>query len=273
MANVVLYDRVCRVVIDTIDITGLDVQFTIKKDLKPKPNTCDLKVYNLNASHRSALEEIKTAMVSVEAGYIGGTSVLFIGNLRTAISVDEGPDIVTALSSGDGEKAIQKARVNVSVAKGTKTADVIKMVAKALDVGEGNLNDAVSKLQSSGVSDLFSEGAVLSGAASREMSAICRSAGLSWSIQDGKLQLLPLRVALDGEAIKLSSETGLIGSPTVDNDGVLSARMLLAPDIIPGRKIVLESKRLKGQYRLEECVYTGDTAGTDWYIDLKGKRY
>lgn len=273
MANVVLFRRKVRVVVDTIDVTGLDVQFSIKKSLKPDPNTCDLKVYNLNASHRSALEEMKTAAVMIEAGYEKGTSVLFVGTLRTAISVFEGASYVTALSSGDGEKAVRSARVNVSLKKGAKTADVIKAVAGALGVGEGNLNDAVSKLSNTGVGDLFSEGAVLSGSAAREMTNICRSAGLTWSIQDGKLQILALKTALEGEAIKLTPKTGLIDSPTVDNNGIVTVRMLLMPDVFPGRAMVLESARIKGQYRLEECTYTGDTRGTDWYIEAKGKRY
>lgn len=273
MADTQLFNRQVRVIVDTIDINGLDCQFTIKKNLKPDPNTCDLKIWNLNKSHRSALEEMKAASVYIEAGYESGMSVLFVGDLRTSMSITEGPDIITSLSSGDGEKAIRKSRVNVSIKKDTKTADVLRIIAQALGVGEGNLSSAVSRLQSSGIADLFSEGTVLTGSAAREMTQICHAAGLDWSIQDGKLQILPLRTSLSGTAIELSSSSGLIGAPTIDNDGVLSARMLLIPDVFPGRKIVLNSVRLKGQYRIEECTYTGDTAGQDWYTDIKAKRY
>lgn len=268
-----LFRRKIRVVVNTIDVNGLTVQTVIKKNLKAEPNTCDLKIYNLNASHRSELEQLKTASVLVEAGYEGGTSTLFIGDLRTSVSVKEGADYITSLSSGDGEKAIRKTRVNISIKKNTKTAEVIKAVAKALGVGEGNLDAAVSKLTAIGVSDLFTEGTVLTGSASREMTAICKSAGLDWSIQDGKLQILPLRTSLDGQAIQMSNVSGMIGSPTVDNDGVLTVRSLLIPDLFPGRKMVLDSARIKGQYRVEECTYTLDTAGTDWYIESKAKRY
>lgn len=268
-----LFGHKIRVVVDTIDINGLDVSFAIKKSLKAEPNVCDLKIINLNRTHRSAIEQMKTAKVSVEAGYKEGTSVLFVGDLRTSLSVREGPDYITSLSSGDGEKAVQTARVNISVQKNTKTSDVVRQVAKALGVGDGNLDSAVARLNSSGIGDLFSEGTVITGSASREMTNICRSCGLTWSIQDGKLQLLPLRTYLDGQAIVLSPNTGLIGSPTVDNDGVMTARALLIPDVIPGRKIVLQSERLQGQYRIEECAYSGDTAGQDWYVEVRGKRY
>lgn len=275
-----LYGRKATVTVGTLQIqgagdgdTGFDIKFAIKRNLKAQPNTCDLTVYNLNAAHRSLIEQMKVARVQVEAGYVNGTSVLYSGDLRTSLSVWEGPTAVTALSSGDGEKAIRTARVKVSVRKGSSTGDVLKAIASALGVGQGNLNSAVSKLQAAGFSSLFTMGTVLTGSASREMSSICRSSGLTWSIQNGVLQLLPLRTYLDGTAINLSPQTGMIGSPTVDNDGIMSVKMLLMPDVIPGRKIVIKSDRLQGQYRIEEVNSSGDTSGQDWYHDIKGKRY
>ncbi len=273
MADIALFRRKIIVTVDTLQITDLDMSFAIKKTLKPHPNTCELKIFNLNEEHRSAIEQKKVAKVQIEAGYEGGTSVLFIGDLRSSISPWIGPDCVTSLAAGDGEKAIRKARVNVSIKKGTKTPDVLKAVAESLGVGKGNLASAVAKLKSSGIADLFSQGTVLTGSASRELTAVCRSSGLIWCVNDGKLQILGLRESLEGTAINLNQNTGLIGSPTIDNDGILSAKMLLIPDVIPGRKMVIQSDRLKGQYRLEECVYSGDTAGENWYIDIKAKRY
>lgn len=273
MAETVLFRRKVRVVVDTIEITDLDVSFKVHKSLKPEPNTAELRVWNLNESHRSALEELQTAKVLIEAGYETGMSVLFVGDLRTAKSVDDGPNMITALSSGDGEKAVRKARVNVSLAKATTPDQVLKAIAEAMGVDAGNVDQAVSQLKSAGISNHFAEGTVITGSAYREMTSICRSVGLTWSIQDGKLQLLPLREALAGTAIQLSRSTGLIGSPTVDNDGVMSCRMLMIPDVFPGRPLVLDSARLKGQYRLEVCEYSGDTSGGDWYIDAQGKRY
>lgn len=272
MPDTELFGRKIRVVVDTIEIMELAMQFRIRKTLKPEPNQAELAIFNLNEDHRSALEQLKTATVLVEAGYQEGTSTLFLGDLRTAVSVVEGADIITRLSSGDGEKAVKKSRVKVSMKKGTATPEkVLETLAKSIGVGSGNLKQALQQL--SGLENHFSEGVVLSGSAFREMNAICKSLGLTWSIQDGKLQILTLQQALSGTAIKLSKETGLIGSPTVDNDGVLNATMLLAPDVFPGRKIVVDSERLKGQYRIESCNYVGDTHGQDWYTILEAKRY
>jgi len=274
MADVKLFGRKIRVVVSTIEITDLDMVFQVTKTLKPEPNKAELTIFNLNPDHRSSLEQMKSAPVQIEAGYQGGTSVLFLGDLRTAMTVHQGPDFITKLSSGDGEKAIKTARVNVSLKKGAASVDkVLESVAKALGVGEGNLKQALSAIKSAGLGELFSEGTVISGSAYREMTNICRSLGLTWSIQDGKLQILELKKALEGQAILVNERTGLIGSPTVDNKGVLTCQTLLIPDVFPGRLMVLESERLKGQYRIESCQYSGDTNGQDWYIGIEGKRY
>lgn len=278
-APILLFNRALRLVVAPkgsptgIEIKDLRVAFSVSKTLKPEPNTAEIKIWNLNGDHRSQLEQLPTALVTLEAGYVAGTSLLFSGELRTSLTVREGPDLITTLASADGEKAHRTARVNVAIKKGMPADKVIKEVAKALGVTPGNLDAALSKIKASPLRTLFSEGTVVTGQASREMTALCRSCGLVWSIQDGKLQLLGLREALEGSAILLAPSTGLIGSPTVDNEGVLSVRTLIIPDLIPGRKIVVESERLKGQYRVETTQHAGDNGADDWYVDVEAKRY
>lgn len=274
MADVRLFKRSIRVVVSTIEIRDLDMTYQVHRSLKPEPNTAELTILNLNPDHRSALEQMKFAPVQIDVGYEDGTSTLFLGDLRTAMTVHEGPDFITRLSSGDGEKAVKKSRAAITLKKGVARPDtVLEAVARSIGVGEGNLKQAVDRIKAAGFPNHFSEGAVVSGSAFREMNAICKSLNLTWSIQNNALQILPLGVALAGQAIVVSPNTGMIGSPTVDNDGVLHVKTLLIPDLFPGRKLVLESERLKGQYRVESCSYSGDTSGGDWYIDIEAKRY
>jgi len=257
-----------------IQVTDLAMSFSVKKTLKPEPNTCDLTIYNLSPDHRAALEQMQVATVQIEAGYQEGTSVLFVGDLRTGVSTHTGVDYETKLSSGDGEKAIKTARVNVAMKKGTATpAKVLQAVASALGVGSGNLSQAVAKLQGAGIANNFSEGVVLSGSAFREMNSICRTCALSWSIQNGKLQILPLGQALQTSAIQIDQNSGMVGAPTIDNDGVLNVKTLLIPDVFPGRLLVLNAQRLKGNYRIESCKYDGETHGQNWYNTIQAKRY
>jgi len=273
----VLFKRSARVVVSTIELTtdapggSLDVAFSVTKSLKPEPNTAEIQIWNLNPDHRSQLEEAEQVPVSIEAGYEGETAQLFLGNLRTAISAREGPDIVTTLQSGDGEKEIKTKRINTSVAPGTSNDAVLKQVIKALGVGLGNTEEIVSGLSFKSVGQLWPSGTVLSGSAARNMAQLAESFGLEWSIQNGAIQLLQKGKALAQLDVAITPNTGLIGSPSVDNEGVLSCQTLLIPEIFPGRTITLESERLSGRYRVEQCTYTGNTGGQDWYIDLEAK--
>lgn len=281
MAGATLFGRRCRVVVDTLEIVPLEadpvkaltVRFKVDKSLAATPNKAEIHILNLNPEHRAQVESMPQVPVLLEAGYEDGSSVLFLGKLRTARSVRDAEGWITSLSSGDGELEYQKGRVSVAIKKSTQTDVGLREIVKALGVAEGNLKDAVNKIKGNALGQMFAAGTVFHGQAAREMTNVCRSCGLTWSIQDGKLQFLELREALKGEAILLSAATGLVDSPTVDPKGVMKCRMLLAPDVFPGRLLVLKSAAVEGQYRIEKTTHTGDTAGTDWFVDVEGNRY
>jgi hypothetical protein len=199
--------------------------------------------------------------------------MLYLGELRTATTTRDVADWITFVGSGDGEKAYRESRASISVARNSKTDEVLKKIAKALGVSEGNLTGAAVKLKLAGLGSLFSQGTVITGSAAQEMSSICKSCGLTWSIQNGALQLLPIGKALEGTAIKLTPSTGLVESPTIDGKGKLTAKTLLLPDAIPGRLIVLDTARLKGNFRIEKVTSEGDTHGEPWYHTIEGKAF
>ena len=91
-------------------------------------------------------------------------------------------------------------------------------------------------------------------------------------MQDGALQVLVSGQALERTAVLLSSETGLIGSPEVSSKGILRARSLLNPEIFPGRKIKVETKEIKEpQFRIARVIFSGETFGQDWYVDIEAE--
>ncbi len=274
MASTPLFLRSAKLTIDTVKIEGLAISFNVKRTASVSANKATITVRNLNRAHRSQLEQLKKAAVRLEAGYQDATSLIFSGDLRTTTSTRDGSDIVTTCTSGDGENAIRSSRVNISVAKGSPVDKVFSQLAKAIGCDVGNLQQLLAgSITLRSGSSVFAEGTVISGNAARELTNLCRSTGFQWSIQNGKLQILAVGTALRGEAIKLSTDTGLVGSPTVDTKGVAKATMLMAPDVFPGRAVVLDSERLKGQYRIESTEHKGDTHGQDWYIDMVLKRY
>lgn len=274
----VLFKRAARIVMGTIEIVvdpaqlghSLDVAFSVERSLKPEPNTAEIQVWNLNEDNRSALEELDRVPVTIDAGYEKQTALLYSGTIRTVFTTREGPDLVTTLQSGDAEKEYQQARVSLSIAPATPNASVMQQIVKALGISEGNLGTVTPQLLAS--PPFLPQGGVLSGSASKIMTRVAQSLGFEWSIQEGALQLLKVSQPLAATAILLTPDTGLIGSPSIDNEGILTAQSLLIPDIFPGRLLVLESERLSGNYRVEKCAYSGTTHGDEWYIDIEAKK-
>lgn len=265
-------------IVDTLELSNakgdsLDLSFSVSRSLKTEPNTCELKIWNLNLDHRNQLDKLEgdKIAVQVEAGYQGNTCLLFLGWLRYWRTAREGADLVTTITSGDGEKE-RKKRVNVALAKNTTPQQAFTQIANAMGLAEGNAKQvlATSAAKSRG---LFSKyGTVLSGQATREMDLLAAHYGCEWSIQNGAVQLLQKGKALASSAIDLAPDKGLLGTPALSSKGVLTGKCLLIPDMFPGRVVSITSENLRGWFRLEKCGYSGDTRGEDWSCTFEATR-
>lgn len=282
MAEGYLFSRAAGVIVgktgleEGIAIEGLRVSFRIQKTLERTPNTCDLRIWNLSERTRGLIQG-KGLPVLVVAGYEGETGQIFAGDSRTVDHVKEGADWVTRIQCGDGEAAYAAARVSESFGKGTPVVDVILSLVKKLGVKAGNSEKRVrseTRLQF----EQLAHGYALQGKVSNELDTLLRAKQLTWSIQDGALQLLGPRELLPGEGVLLDSDHGLIGTPSHGSppaDGkpsLLKARSLLQPVFRPGGRVRLRSSGLRGgggDYRIERLGIVGDTAGGDWYSDLE----
>lgn len=268
-----------RVRVDTLRFTGLDISFDVEKSLRREPNKCTLRVLNLSADHRRQLEQLNTTRkrgpgrirVELEAGYREtGMSMVFRGDLRTALSTQEDDGTwVTTLEGEDGGRAVLWARVNRSFPAGTRVDQVIRACAEAMGVGVGNLEDAIQGARLEGAGATFTEGTVLSGPAPDELDGVLRSVGLTWSVQNGVLQLLQRGQALQTTAVRLTSDTGLVGTPGRAADGTVTAKAFINPELYPGRQIQLDSPNVRGFFRVRKAKYSGDSAGDTWYVAME----
>ncbi len=249
-----LFRRAWRVSVGTQGFDDFDLEFKVVRELASKPNTCELKLYNLKQSTRAAI----TAgdLVRIEAGYTTGMTLLFSGDVRRASSKVEGTEIVTTVEAGDGEHAINRARVLRSFGPSTTIDTVVASLAEAAGVGVGNAREALVSAGLGRASGGYPQGTVVDGSVAEELTRVCASAGYEWSIQDGVLQLL-------------SADTGLLEAST-SKSGKLSAKALLIPDLVPGRKVDVRSPNGRGVYRVTKAEYSGATQGDEWTAALEG---
>jgi len=263
--------RQYRVTVGEIQFDSLDISFKVTKTLTEEPNTVELVIYNLNPDNRAALEQQQKVPVQIEAGYKDAMGVIFLGKVREVWSSYNPPNWVTTLSSGDGEDELQTSRVNKSYGPGTPVTVIIKDVAKGINIEIGNIPIVSPSATLLEATNVFLNGVVLSGPARREFDRLIKSAGLQWSVQDGAFQLLEAGKALIAEAVVITPDTGLIGSPTVGNDGTIKLRALLNSSIIPGKQLTVSCAGLSGFFRCEKVTFEGDSSGGSWYVDVEAK--
>ncbi len=256
---------------DITTITTMRVAFEVEKNLGSEPNTCTVSLFNL-APDTVASFQSKPLRVLLEAGYDGERHRVFAGDLRRATTRGDGVDAETILELGDGERAFTHARVNRSYREGVRSSDVLRELARTMGLEIPRNVQGLNALRHE-----FASGVSLNDRASTELTRLLNRHNLSWSIQDGRLQILGKNETRTEQAWVVSKDNGMIGSPELgapDKPGkqpILTVKMLLRPEITPGGRIEVTSRYINGVFRVERLIHAGDSRGQDWMTTVEGK--
>lgn len=245
----------------------LRVQFKVEKSLEKSPNTCEVTVTNFAEATRSRLQE-KGGKILLFAGYEPHVGQLFVGDVRSIDHVRDGGDWATKILAGDGERGFLNARISESFAGGVRVPRIVDAAAQKM-TGHSLTGDI------SGLDRQYVNGYVAHGPASREMDKALRGTGYTWSVQDGRVQVVREGgTNLESVAV-ISPDTGLVGSPehgTSDKPGkppMLKVKSLLLPDLKCAGRVRVLSEKYKGTYVAQKIVHTGDTNGGEWYTEME----
>lgn len=282
-----LYLRKCSLVVggkgDGLELGELRITFSTHKADFETPNRADIKVYNLSEETCNRMRSKEFTKLVLQAGYEGNYGLIFGGTIRQArFGRENGVNTYVDFLVSDGDRAYNYATVNTTLAAGATHKDQVAVAAAAMaehDVTPGYIPDL-------GGQEL-PRGRVMYGMARDFMREAAASSDTSWSIQDGKMQMVPRRGYIPGNPITLTAETGLIGQPEQTNDGIM-VRALINPQFRVGGRIHLNNKSIiafktdlkigafqkaprlnsDGLYRILAIEWKGDTRGKDWYADL-----
>lgn len=287
------YLRECRLVVEGGDGQGLDLsdlhlKFTITKSDAQSPNVADVTVYNLADDTARRIRDEFT-VVTLEAGYRGNVGVIFRGNIKQVrVGRESATDTYLNIAAADGDAAYNGALVNVTLAAGATQSQQVEAAARPMSahgVDQGFTADlGATKLP---------RGKAMFGLSREYLRQSALASGTTWSIQDGRLQLVKRTGVLPGQAILLTPDTGLVGAPEQTDKGV-TVQCLLNPQLRVGGKVKLDNSLVNlekvqlatpkggagatpstpaaiaadGVYRLLVVEYSGDTRGGDWYCNL-----
>ena len=279
--------RECQLVVgpdsgEGLDLSALRITFATKKGDTETPNSAEINVYNL-ADETAAKIRREFSQVHLSAGYKGNVGTIFRGNIRQVrVWRENGVDTVCAILAADGDRAYNFATVNTTLAAGSKPKDRVAVCQQSMEA-KGTKGGYAPDLGG----QPLPRGKVMYGMARQYLRDEARDSNTDWSIQDGKVQMVSRHGYLPGEAVVLTHETGLVGSPEQTQDGI-SLRALLNPRLRVGGRIKINNQSVKamqtplkqaagqqaarldadGFYRIIKVEFKGDTRGNDWYADM-----
>lgn len=241
---------------EALDLSALSFSFAIKRNDAKSPNTATIKVMNASRETASMVQREFTRVV-LQAGYEGNYGVIFHGNVVRAKWGGSGDtETVLDITAADGDKAYNFAVINATLRKGSSRADKVRLLCSAMNpygVRQGYVPDLGGKTAI--------RGAVMSGMVRNYMQDVCGSANTLWSIQDGKVVVVPETAYVPGSVPVVSHDTGLVGMPEQTEKGI-KLSMLLNPSIRVGGLINLDNSRI-AEYGFEDRTRSKDAAKTD----------
>jgi hypothetical protein len=254
----------------------IKIAFNISKGISSSANTAEIEIWNLQESSRNSMGK-EFDEITLEAGYMppqggaGNVGVIFKGNIRDVEHTRDGSNIITRISCGDGDKALRRATISKSYRKGTPVKEVVEDIYKELEKqgvkrGEWKFPDDMEQS--------FKRPYATCGSCAREMDTLGRGRQFYWNIQNGTMEIIP-GDGFIGTIVSITPQSGMIGVPTITDNGV-KVSALLNPEIRPNRRVQVESQVLEmnaanGVYRVSQCDYSGDNREGEFRVDVTGE--
>jgi hypothetical protein len=253
------------------------------------PNTLTVRVYNISASTLNKILGNNGAeydTVTLTAGYQNGNKGnRLIGEIKQyrygrERNVDSYLDILAA----DGDIAY----INQSFPAGTTDSQELSAYAKSMGIPVATGADPF--LSTGGIIP-DPRGKVAFGMTRIYMAKLAKTNNCRWSIQNGVVTLVPVTGYLPGQAVKINSSSGMIGTPEQTDAGIV-IRCYLNPLIKIGQLVQINNADINqaviksqffpsytsqyypatttndGFYRVLVAEHVGDTRGNDWYTEL-----
>lgn len=258
-----------------VEITDLKIEIEVKLTDKKEPNTCELTIYNLAQTTRDFLTE-SPLIVRVEAGHANDAlHHVFVGDLRFGDSELDGTEWVTTLKIADGDRVYRQARINQSFVAGTTYLDALRKVAETMQLSLPVMlqNDVALRAQYAG-------GASFATQAQEALTQILNPLGYTWSLQQGRLQILKYDQVTQNQAVEISAATGMIGSPQMKYPekqpkrgkkkvAELSVTTLFDARLKPGGKVYVVSRHHTGLFKIKTVKHKLNTHDGDFSSEIE----
>ena len=267
-----------------IDLSELHIIFEVGNATAQTLKYARIKIYNLSDETANQIQNEFTR-VELSAGYGDDIGLIFQGQIAI---VKHGKlnatDTFLEIFAQDGDAAYNFAVTNKTLSAGW-TPDQLH---------SSLLQDLEPYGIKQGYKPPFKGASAFRGRACYGMTRdylrdLAEQQGCEWSIEDGRLNFVPLSSFIPGEAVVLNNDSGLIGTPTQTTGGI-EIRCLLNARIKSGCQVQIANSALAtmnqrqpilgqgihvvagidrdGAYKALFVQHRGDTRGQDWYTSM-----
>ena len=243
----------------------LHISFSLQKTDLQEQNTGRVTIWNLNPSQLATLDQ-KDCALSLKAGYGNRLSLIFAGVVSFVTTTADGADRKTEIEIIDNLVEVRDTYVTVSYNGTVNWKTIFDDVASQMGV-------AISYSYNAEFVDV-ANGFSFVGMARDILSKGCKCCGLSWSLQNGVLQVKKTGDVMSKEVYVLSAETGLLGIPArvvIEHDEATNKNKIgwdveffLNGAINIDDYVKLESKAVTGYFRVYSLNIAGDNMSGDW---------
>lgn len=233
------------------------VQFDITRNVMTSANVSSIRIYNLNANHRSQIRKNindygDIRLIELMAGYGDTLSLLFSGNITQAWSVREGVNFITQIESFDGGDAFTNSISDIAAPKGATQQTVVETLINNLSAN-GVQMGAVG-----GISGSLSRSNAYSG---NTCDLLQQLTGGRFYIDNMKAYSLSDNECISGPVTIINAASGLLNTP-VREQTIINFDMLLEPKLVVGQMVTLDSsttddKNVNGEYKVISLKHRG----------------
>jgi hypothetical protein len=265
--------------IQSFQISGLRIAFSITKSAGWSTNQGAIKIWNLSLDHRNLMVNYGDQVI-LSAGYRddGGKQIIYAGQTTSIIHSYEQPEIITTLECNDGDKFFNQLHGCGSYSKDVPARQVATDIAAQMGFS------TIAHFEPS-QNTFYPRGFSFSGPLHDALVDVCNFLNLQPVITNGFLYILPINSTRSASTYDVNENTGMQGVPErfisrrlwpylaldAPTDGY-KVNSALIPSIIVGDRVNLSSQRI-GIANIPNQVITvrhlGDTFGPEWVTNLE----
>jgi hypothetical protein len=259
---------------------GLRIKWDITRTIEPDPDQGTVWIANLAVETRKKLEQERKLSAPFKGtlmqGWDGVVQLLMFADVYDLVPDDQTDDatVWTVLRLGDGMEAIRDGVFDKSLGD-VEVSTIINIATAAMGIAMGE--DAKIQLAQTlptAQINRWTNGYSAIAPAREVLSEVLGMLKLRWTIQNGRLVIVPAGAPLPGPAILLNPHTGLIDW-TTSRDGSIDVNAYSIPSAVPGAQFIVQDDlgKLVAEiaYRIQEVQFVGDT-DADARMVIKGRK-